>query len=74
MTQSNPNAPMNAINVDVIEQFHNNDGKIESGMFKGARLAAPCLAHLTRACSSEAMFLGLARSVPGTEFTPPSIR
>jgi deazaflavin-dependent oxidoreductase (nitroreductase family) len=38
MTQSNPNAPMNAINVDVIEQFHTNDGKIESGMFKGARL------------------------------------
>jgi deazaflavin-dependent oxidoreductase (nitroreductase family) len=38
MTQSNPNAPMNAINVDVIEQFHSNDGKIESGMFKGARL------------------------------------
>ncbi len=29
---------MNAINTDVIEQFHNNDGKIESGMFKGARL------------------------------------
>ncbi len=38
MTHADPNAPMNAINVDVIEQFHSNDGKIESGMFKGARL------------------------------------
>ena len=38
MSQTDPNAPMNAINVDVIEQFHKNDGRIESGMFKGARL------------------------------------
>jgi deazaflavin-dependent oxidoreductase (nitroreductase family) len=38
MSQTDPNAPYNAINVDVIEQFRNNDGKIESGMFKGARL------------------------------------
>ncbi len=29
---------MNAINRDVIEQFQNNEGRIESGMFKGARL------------------------------------
>ena len=29
---------MNAINVDVIEQFHKNNGRIDSGMFKGARL------------------------------------
>jgi deazaflavin-dependent oxidoreductase (nitroreductase family) len=38
MSQTNPNAMGNAINVDVIEQFHKNDGKIESGMFKGAHL------------------------------------
>jgi len=38
MSQTDPNATRNAINVDVIEQFHKNDGKIESGMFKGARL------------------------------------
>jgi deazaflavin-dependent oxidoreductase (nitroreductase family) len=29
---------MNAINRDVIEQFEKNEGRIESGMFKGARL------------------------------------
>jgi deazaflavin-dependent oxidoreductase (nitroreductase family) len=29
---------MNAINRDVIEQFQKNEGRIESGMFKGARL------------------------------------
>ncbi|MBV9582640.1 MAG: nitroreductase family deazaflavin-dependent oxidoreductase [Chloroflexi bacterium] len=38
MSQTDPNARFNAINVDVIEQFRTNDGKIESGMFKGARL------------------------------------
>jgi len=38
MSQTDPNAPRNAINSDVIEQFRTNDGRIESGMFKGARL------------------------------------
>jgi len=38
MSQTDPNAPRNAINIDVIQQFRQNDGKIESGMFKGARL------------------------------------
>jgi deazaflavin-dependent oxidoreductase (nitroreductase family) len=38
MSQTDPNARFNAINPDVIQQFRNNDGKIESGMFKGARL------------------------------------
>lgn len=38
MSQTDPNARGNAINTDVIEQFRNNDGKIESGIFKGARL------------------------------------
>jgi deazaflavin-dependent oxidoreductase (nitroreductase family) len=38
MSQTDPNAARNAINVDVIEQFRKNNGKIESGMFKGARL------------------------------------
>jgi deazaflavin-dependent oxidoreductase (nitroreductase family) len=38
MSQTDPNARFNAINVDVIDQFRKNDGKIESGMFKGARL------------------------------------
>lgn len=38
MTQANQNSPGNPINIDVIEQFRNNDGKIESGMFKGTRL------------------------------------
>lgn len=38
MSQTDPNARHNAINTDVIAQFRNNDGKIESGMFKGARL------------------------------------
>ena len=38
MSQTDPNAPRNAINSDVIEQFRTNDGTIESGMFKGARL------------------------------------
>ena len=38
ISQTNPNAARNAINSDVIEQFRTNDGKIESGMFKGARL------------------------------------
>jgi deazaflavin-dependent oxidoreductase (nitroreductase family) len=38
MSQTDPNLSRNAINTDVIEQFRNNEGKIESGMFKGARL------------------------------------
>jgi deazaflavin-dependent oxidoreductase (nitroreductase family) len=38
MSQTDPNASRNAINIDVIEQFRKNEGKIESGMFKGARL------------------------------------
>jgi len=38
MSQADQNSPGNPINIDVIEQFRNNDGKIESGMFKGARL------------------------------------
>jgi deazaflavin-dependent oxidoreductase (nitroreductase family) len=38
MSQTDPNERGNAINTDVIEQFRTNDGKIESGMFKGARL------------------------------------
>ncbi len=38
MSQTDPNAPFKAINTDVIEQFRKNNGKIESGMFKGARL------------------------------------
>jgi len=38
MTQADQNSHGNPINIDVIEQFRNNDGKIESGMFKGARL------------------------------------
>ncbi|HEY1298545.1 MAG TPA: nitroreductase family deazaflavin-dependent oxidoreductase [Chloroflexota bacterium] len=38
MTQTNPNAARSEINADVIEQFRKNNGKIESGMFKGARL------------------------------------
>lgn len=38
MSQTDPNARFNAINVDVIDQFHKNDGRIDSGMFKGARL------------------------------------
>jgi deazaflavin-dependent oxidoreductase (nitroreductase family) len=38
MSQTDPNARFNAINTDVIDQFRKNDGKIESGMFKGARL------------------------------------
>ncbi len=29
---------MNAVNVDVIQQFRGNNGVITSGMFKGARL------------------------------------
>jgi deazaflavin-dependent oxidoreductase (nitroreductase family) len=38
MSQTDQNSPRNTINIDVIEQFRTNDGKIESGMFKGARL------------------------------------
>jgi deazaflavin-dependent oxidoreductase (nitroreductase family) len=38
MSQTDPNARFNAINVDVIDQFHKNDGRIDTGMFKGARL------------------------------------
>jgi deazaflavin-dependent oxidoreductase (nitroreductase family) len=38
MSQADQNSPGNPINIDVIEQFRSNDGKIESGMFKGARL------------------------------------
>src|ERR1700732_764772 len=38
MSQTDPNAPRNAINIDVIEQFRKKDGKIEPGVYKGARL------------------------------------
>jgi deazaflavin-dependent oxidoreductase (nitroreductase family) len=38
MSQADQNSPGNPINIDVIEQFRSNNGKIESGMFKGARL------------------------------------
>ncbi len=38
MSETDPNARRNAVNGDVIDQFRKNDGKIESGIFKGARL------------------------------------
>jgi deazaflavin-dependent oxidoreductase (nitroreductase family) len=38
MTENRRTASMNDINVDVIEQFRTSNGRIQSGMFKGARL------------------------------------
>jgi deazaflavin-dependent oxidoreductase (nitroreductase family) len=38
MSETDPNVRGNVTNPDVIEQFRKNDGTIESGMFKGARL------------------------------------
>src|SRR5712691_9471317 len=38
MTETRPAASMKHINTDVVEQFRTNNGQIQSGMFKGARL------------------------------------
>jgi deazaflavin-dependent oxidoreductase (nitroreductase family) len=38
MTQTDPNASRNDFNSDIIDQFRKNDGRIESGVFKGAHL------------------------------------
>jgi deazaflavin-dependent oxidoreductase (nitroreductase family) len=38
MTQTRPAAAWNTVNSDVVTQFRSDNGKITSGMFKGARL------------------------------------
>src|SRR5947208_9843897 len=38
MTETRPATAWNNVNSDVVSQFRNDNGKISSGMFKGARL------------------------------------
>ena len=38
MTETRPAEAWNNVNSDVVTQFRNDNGKISSGMFKGARL------------------------------------
>ena len=38
MTETRPAAAWNNVNSDVVRQFRSNNGKISSGMFRGARL------------------------------------